>query len=139
MVEGFRTFDHTGDLGLEVWADSPERLYALAAEAVMAQIAETDAAEAEARRDLVLGGDGPADLLVHLLNTALLEGELHRAVWTRVVVRDLTPTGLRATLEGQRLDRKRQVFLREIKAVSHHFLKLDLDVRPCRCRLILDL
>ena len=39
--EGYRTFDHTGDLGLEVWAPTRERLYGLAAEALMAQVAET--------------------------------------------------------------------------------------------------
>ena len=40
MREGFQTFDHTGDLGLEVWAETPERLFELAAEAVLAQVAE---------------------------------------------------------------------------------------------------
>src|SRR5207249_788720 len=64
MKEGFGTFDHTGDLGLEVWAESPERLYALAAEAVMAQIArpiETGATEVETGR-LELEVQDPGDL-----------------------------------------------------------------------------
>lgn len=139
MDEGHRTFDHTGDLGLEVWAGSPERLYARAAEALMAQIAEAGGGEPEVRRALELEGDGPEDLFVHWLNTVLLEGELNRTTWTRVTVHRLAPTALAATLEGQRLDPRRQVFLREIKAVSHHHLELDLASRPCRCRLVLDL
>jgi len=139
MSEGHRTFDHTGDLGLEVWAESPERLYARAAEAVMAQVAEAGAGEAEIRRTLELTGDNPEDLLVHWLNTVLLEGELQRALWTRVTVGRLAPGEMAATLEGQRLDSGRQIFLREIKAVSHHFLELDLVSRPCRCRMVLDL
>ena len=44
MGEGFRPFEHTGDLGLEVWAGSPERLHALAPVALHAQIAEAAAA-----------------------------------------------------------------------------------------------
>ncbi len=139
MSEGWRTFDHTGDLGLEVWADTAERLYALAAEAVSAQIAEAPPGEVELRRALVLEGADAADLLVHWLNTVLLEGDLRHAVWTRAQVRALTPTSLEATLDGQRLDPQRQVFLREIKAVSHHDFELDLHGRPCRCRLVLDL
>lgn len=139
MDEGHRTFDHTGDLGLEVWAASPERLFARAAEALMAQIAEAGGGEPEVRRTLELEGDGPEDLLVHWLNTVLLEGELERAVWTRVTVVHWAPTRLAATLEGQRLDSRRQAFLREVKAVSHHHLELDLVSRPCRCRLVLDL
>ena len=139
MAEGWRTFDHTGDLGLEAWADTAERLYALAAEALSAQIAEAAPGDAELRHVLALEGDDPADLLVHWLNTTLLESDLRHAVWTHAQVRALTPTSLEATLDGQRLDPRRQVFLREIKAVSHHYLELDLDRRPCRCRLVLDL
>ena len=137
--EGCRAFDHTGDLGLEIWAETPRRLFALAAEAVSAQAAEAHPGPAEVRRAVSLEGDGPEDLLVHWLNTTLLESALQEVVWTRVRVTTLTPRTLDAVLEGQRLDRARQTFLREIKAVSHHHLELDLTGSPCRCRLVLDL
>ncbi len=138
-AEGYRAFDHTGDLGMEIWAETPRRLFALAAEAVSAQAAEARTGPAEVRRAVSLEGDDPEDLLVHWLNTTLLESALQGAVWTRVRVTTLTPRKLDAVLEGQRLDRARQTFLREIKAVSHHHLALDLTGRPCRCRLVLDL
>jgi SHS2 domain-containing protein len=138
-MEGFETFDHTADLGLEVWADTPERLYALAVEALMAQIVEAGAAAPEVRCERALRGDDPADLLVHWLNTALLEAEVQEAVWTRATVRSLSATGLIGTLEGPRRDARRQVFLREVKAVSHHALELSLEAPRCRCRLVLDL
>ena len=139
MGEGYRTFDHTGDLGLEVWAGTPERLHGLAAEALHAQIAEPAAGPAEIRLDLELEGDDPADLLVHWLNTTLLEAEVRRAVWVRATIEALTPRRLKAALEGQRLDPGRHVRLREIKAVSHHHLALELEPGSCRCRLVLDL
>jgi SHS2 domain-containing protein len=139
MGEGFRTFEHTGDLGLEVWAETPERLYALAAEALLAQVAECPAGPAELRMDLALEGDDPRDLLVHWLNTALLESELRQAVWTDASVESLTPRSLRGRLAGPRRDRSRQTFLREVKAVSQHFLELGLEAPHCRCRLILDI
>jgi len=138
MQEGHRTFDHTGDIGLEVWAPGAARLYALAAEALMALVAEAGRAAPEVEREVRLTGDDPVDLLVHWLNTVLLESELARAVWTRAEVRVLMPTALEATLRGSRLDPARQVFLREIKAVSQHALFLDLEGTPCRCRLVLD-
>ena len=80
MGEGHRTFDHTGDLGLEVWADTPERLYARAAEAVLAQTAEVGDDPPAERARIAIEGDDPADLLVAWLNRALLEAELRRAV-----------------------------------------------------------
>lgn len=139
MSEGYRTFDHTGDLGLEVWAATPERLYALSAEAVLAQVAEAQSAEVERQVWLDLTGDDPADLLVHWLNTALLQAELNRSIWTQARVEGLTPCALTGLLEGPILDPKRDVLLREIKAVSHHHLDLELAGPVCRCRLILDI
>jgi SHS2 domain-containing protein len=139
MAEGYRTFDHTGDLGLEVWAGTPERLFAQAAIAVLAQVVEAAGDPVEVRVELDLEADDAADLLVHWLNTALLEAELRRAVWTRADVHRLTPGGLSATLEGPRLDPRRQTLLREVKAVSHHGLELALDPPGCRCRIVLDL
>jgi SHS2 domain-containing protein len=139
MEEGHSTFDHTGDLGLEVWAPSAARLYALAAEVLMALVVDARGTAPESERVVRITGDDPADLLVHWLNTVLLESELAKVVWTRAEVHALTPTTLEATLWGSRLDPARQTFLREVKAVSHHALVLELKEPACRCRLVLDL
>jgi SHS2 domain-containing protein len=139
MDEGHRTFDHTGDLGLEIWAPGAARLYALAAEVLMALVADAHGAAPELELPLRLTGDDPADLLVHWLNTVLLEAELAKAVWTRAEVHVLTSTRLEATLRGSRLEPGRQTLLREVKAVSHHALELELNDPACRCRLVLDL
>ena len=121
MSQGYRTFDHTGDLGLEVWADTPESLFALAAVALLAQVVEVgDADRGTLAVDLDLEGDDAKDLFVHWLNTALLEAEVRRAVWYRARVIALTPRSLRGRLEGIPRDAARQTFLREVKAVSHH-------------------
>jgi SHS2 domain-containing protein len=139
MHEGFRTFDHTGDLGLEVWAPSPARLFGLAAEALMSLIVDARGTVAEVEEEVRLSGDDPADLLVHWLSTVLLRSELARTVWTQVEVRAFTPTALEATLRGPLRDPARQTYLREIKAVSHHELLLELEGPVCRCRLVLDI
>jgi SHS2 domain-containing protein len=129
--EGYRTFDHTGDLGLEVWSD--------AAEALLAQIAIPKTGQIEVRTRLELSGEDPRDVLVHWLNTVLLRAELEHAVWVRATVESLTPRSIRATLEGPRLDPDRDVLLREVKAVSHHDLLIELQPGNCRCRLVLDI
>ena len=120
MDEGFRTFDHTGDLGLEAWAGSPERLYALAVLGVLAQVAEAPGHVPEVEVHLALSAADPGDLLVDLCNAALLEAEVRGAVWTDARVTRVGPQGLEATLSGPRRDPRRQVFLREIKAVSDY-------------------
>src|SRR5690242_16816247 len=120
MDEGFRTFEHTGDLGLEVWAPSPERLHARAAIALAAQEVEAEGDPFEVEVVLTLEGSDPADLLVHWLNTSLLEAQLRRAVWIEAEVELPGGNRLRGRLRGPRRDRARHVHLREIKAVSHH-------------------
>ena len=76
---------------------------------------------------------------MHWLNSALLEAEVRRAVWTRARVHRLTPRAIEARLEGPRLDPARHTLLREVKAVSHHHLSLRLEPAGSRCRLVLDL
>jgi SHS2 domain-containing protein len=145
MSEGWRTFEHTADLGLEVWADTPERLFALAAEALLAQVAECggagagapERAEAGASAD-IRGGDA-ADVFVEWLNRALLTADVEQAVWTRAVVEVLEPGHVRGTFAGPRRDRAHMTYLREIKAVSHHGLDLRLEPGRCRARMVLDL
>ena len=51
----------------------------------------------------------------------------------------LGPREVRGVLEGPRLDPRRHVLLREVKAVSYHDLELALEPGACRCRLVLDL
>jgi SHS2 domain-containing protein len=137
--EGYRTFDHTGDLGLEVWAGTPERLFGLAAEALMAQIAEAGDDGTGVAVDISLTGTDPADLLVHWLNTALLQSALSRAIWTRATVSAWSPRTIEARLQGPLLDSSRHVLLREVKAVSHHDLALELDRPRCWSRIVLDI
>ena len=136
--EGFATFDHTGDLGLEVWAGTPERLFARAVLAVLAQVAEASGHSDEVDVRVECRSSDPGDLLVDLCNAALLEADVHQTIWTRAEVNWNGADHVAARLSGPRRDPRRQIFLREIKAVSHHALTLDLTPGRCRCRLVLD-
>jgi SHS2 domain-containing protein len=136
--EGWATFDHTGDLGLEVWAETPARLFARAVLGVLAQVAETRGHADEIRVRVECRASDPGDLLVDLCNAALLEAEVRQAIWTDAEVAWNGDDRLAARFSGPRRDPRRQTFLREIKAVSHHALELDLTPGRCRCRLVLD-
>jgi SHS2 domain-containing protein len=125
-----------------VWAETPGRLFARAVLAVLAQVAETRGHADEVQVLVECRSDDAGDLLVDLCNTALLEAEVRQAIWTDAQVTWNGVDHLTARLSGPRRDPRRQTFLREIKAVSHHALELDLTPtgpqRRCRCRLVLD-
>ena len=139
MDERWSTFDHTADLGIEVQAPTPSRLFACAALAVLAQVAACADAVEDVTREVRADGEDAADLLVNWLNGALLEAELAGAIWTRVEIDALDGRALVARLAGPRRDRRRMTFLREVKAVSHHGLELDMKPGRCRCRFVVDL
>jgi SHS2 domain-containing protein len=139
MPERWSTFDHTADLGLEVEAATPARLFALAAVAVLAQVAECERPGEAVELELAAAGVDAPDLLVHWLNLALLHAETAGAIWTRCEVTRFDGRSLAARLWGPRRDRTRMTYLREVKAVSYHGLELDLAPGRCRCRLVLDL
>ena len=139
MDERWSTFDHTADLGLQVEAPTPARLFARAALAVLAQVAECADADEDVSLETSAEGEDAADLLVNWLNRALTEAELAGAIWTRVEIDALDGRTLSARLAGPRRDRARMTFLREVKAVSHHGLELDLRPGRCRCRFVIDL
>lgn len=122
-----------------MWAPTPERLHALAAEALASQLAGAGPGPADVTMDVSLVGHDAEDLLVHWLNTVILKAEVERAVWSSASVRRLTPHAIEATLRGQRFDAARHERRREVKAVSFHDLALELAPGRCRCRLILDI
>lgn len=138
MDEDVRTFDHTGDLGIEVRAPSRERLYARAALAVVAQVGEARGGGREVEVTIVVRGTDDADLLVEFCNRALLEAEVRRALWTEARVARLDALEIEATFAGPRRNPARDVFLREIKAVSFHGVELASEGAGWRCRLVLD-
>ncbi len=140
-MERFRTFDHTGDLGLEVHAPDWSRLFELAAIAVLAQVAEVPPGSAieERHARVELEGTDLEDVFVAWLNAALLESELAGAIWTRARIEALSDRGVRGDLWGPARDARRQTFLREVKAVSHHALEVERLPDGVRARVVLDL
>ena len=140
MAEGFRTFDHTGDLGLEAWASTLPALLERATVGLMAQIAEAGPGPASGRRARIeVEGEDLADTLVAWLNAALLEAEVGRAVWTGAQVEEAGPRRARGEVWGPGLDSAGLTRLREVKAVSHHAAEIEEAPDGWRCRVILDI
>ncbi len=134
----YSVLEHTADLGLEVRADSPEELFATAGRALTEQMALPVETPERASERLELEGESWEDLFVHWLNTLLLRSELAQAWWTEFRFERLGARGLAATIAGPRRGPAHER-MREVKAVSHHHLALDLTPGRCYARLVLDL
>jgi len=116
----YRVFDHTADLGVEVTAATPEDLYAGAAFALFDLLTDLTAVRAEKPREIDVGGENPADLLVNFLREVLYACNGEGFLGKSCDIRFLTSKRLRAVLKGEGFDPVRHRILKEIKAVTYH-------------------
>jgi SHS2 domain-containing protein len=117
---GYRIFDHTADLGVEVTGATPEELYAGAAFALFDQLTDLSAVRAQRSREIDVVGENPADLLVNFLREVLYGWNGEGFLMKSCIVRRVTPTRIKAVLKGEGFDPVRHLINREIKAVTYH-------------------
>ncbi len=116
-----RFFDHTGDFGAELSAESERALYEEAALAFLHVL--TDAPQSVAAcetRSLSVHGIDQADLLVALGNELLYLFETEGWLSARIEVESFDGQELEATAHGEAYDPERHPIARPVKAVTHH-------------------
>jgi SHS2 domain-containing protein len=134
----FESIDHTADLGLVVWGETPAELFAVTAVALGELIAERHArGELQERRVQAAGADWE-DLLVNFLREVLflVHGEAFLPLECDIAA--ITPYELAATLRGEPYDPARHTWKREIKAVTYHGVEVTPTPEGWRGRVIFD-
>lgn len=134
-------FDHTGDFGVDLTADSRASLYEEAALAFTSLL--TDAIERIEQKESVpvaVEGVDATDLLVALGNELLYLFETQGWLTARLEVETLDGDHLLATAHGEAFDPERHSIARPIKAVTHHGASIERsDDGTWHGRLIFDL
>ncbi len=126
-----RFVDHTGEVELEIEAETEEDVFreALAAFASLAGTADAG----PARREVEVAADDPALLLALWVEELVFLAEVENLLPERASALELSDGALRATVEG-RLGRPRHL----VKAVTLHDLELKRGEDCWRARLVLD-
>ena len=117
---GYRVFDHTADLGIAVFAESREGLYAAAAHALFDRLTELASVLEAVEREITVEGQDPADLLVNFLREALFAWNGEGFLMKSCLVREAGPRRITAHLRGEAFDPARHRIKQEIKAVTYH-------------------
>ena len=134
-----RFFDHTGDFGADLEADSEAELYEASVEALIALFVADPASIQPAQTRLIeAAGIDPEDQLVALGNEVLF---LFETGWLarRVSIESLDDDALRATAHGEPFDPERHDIARPVKAVTHHGAQVEETEGGWVGRLIFDL
>ncbi len=119
----FREIEHTGDVGIEIEADSRSELFRRAAIAIARLMVDTTGVRPIETRDLSIPGTDDADLMHDMLSALLQTFLVDSFIWSTAAV-DEDSGGLKVRLRGERFDPSRHEFRREIKAVTYHELSV---------------
>lgn len=134
-------FDHTADVGLRIRGSDLADLFRTAAEALFDYVVANRAeVRVERTEVLALRAESGADLLLDWLNELIFRSETEHRLFNQFDLRvgddGLT---LEATIGGEPIDRSRHILDHEVKAVTHHGVRLERDGAGWVAEVILDI
>ncbi|MDZ7724044.1 MAG: archease [candidate division KSB1 bacterium] len=137
LPQGVSLLEHTGDIGIEVRAESPESLFVQAAKAMFYIMLETDHPQIKKRKRISVTGEDREQLLVNWLSELnfLAETEGFRPV--DYFVSELTDTAITCRVAAGRLNA--DLYKTQIKAVTFHKLTIRQKDDHWYARVIFDI
>ena len=129
----FERIEHTADLAIRVWGRDLPDLFANAAAALFAMMAEPPAG-VDLTHELIVEAGDIEELLVDWLNELIFLHEVHGETYSRFEITAFTPESLRAIVYGGATARK----TRSIKAATFHELTISEDENGAEARIVFD-
>ena len=139
MTEIYKTFDHTADVGIEVYGEDLLQLYSNAGYALFDLITVIDTIEATTSLSVTVEGTDQEDLMVRWLSELLYVHQMRGYLLSNFRLHELGENILRATVRGERYESHRHAVLREIKAVTYHQLMVRQDKDKWIARIVFDI
>ena len=132
-------FNHTADLGIEVYGKDQRELFVNAGRALFDLITDLDKIEAKTSLSLNLEAVDREDLLVSWLRELLYFHQSEGYLLNDFVLQDLEEQSLRATVRGEPYEAHRHALIREIKAVTYHQIKVAQEKDRWVARIVFDI
>ena len=131
-------FDHTGDIGVDLKADSCEELFADAARALAEAMADTRGVVNRVDREIKADGEDRAEVLNRFLSALLVIFDEERLLLPSVRIERLTERFVHATASGEKYDPRRHEGRTELKAVTWHELRVEKSSIGWEGRVVFD-
>ncbi len=136
---GFRTFEHTADIGLEAWGPTFAAALASVGRGLQALIVTGGRVREVERRVFDVRAQDAGALVVAWLNELLFTLDVHGRVFARFEVETKGGGDLHAVGYGEVLDPARHQLGTAVKAATYHELSVDEQDGQTLIRVILDL
>jgi SHS2 domain-containing protein len=138
-LKPYRVFPHTADVGLWVQGKTLQALFKNAALGMLHLVTHLKSYQPKKKIPLILKSNSLESLLVDWLHEILYFLTVKRLGICKVQLKLVKPYGLKAILWGDKLEAKRHSVFREIKAVTHHDLKIQYRKNHYQTKIIFDI
>jgi SHS2 domain-containing protein len=135
----YRIIEHTADTGFEVWGDTKEQVFEVAARAFFAIMWHIGASREEEPESIEIAGGDMEELLVNFLEEFLYLFDARKLVCTRIQVESITENRVYAKAWLQNFNADRDEELLSVKAVTYHQLFIGREKDRWTARIFLDI
>jgi len=135
----YRVFDHTADLGIEVFGKTKREVYAGAALALFDLLTESGQVRKAQERTISAEGADEAELLVNFLREVLYAWNGGGFLAGECSIREMGRRRITTVLRGEAFDPTRHRIRQEIKAVTHHQASLRRTAAGWEARVVFDI
>jgi SHS2 domain-containing protein len=125
-MKPFEQVEHTADLALRVWGETPAELLSNAVRGLCSLITDPRLLQPARPLDVDVAGNSLEDVLVELLNEMLFQLDARQYLACDLEIRRLDVGGLRGRFRGQGFTVDPRTIRHVVKAATYH----DLHIRP---------
>ena len=139
---GYAFLEHTADIGVTAWGPTPAAAFAATARGMYAITLGREPAETTGppiERTITVSGETWPDLLVNWLAELLFQFSVEGVVAHEYKLLVCAPPRCSATITGIAIEDEDQVAGGEIKAVTYHDLKFDIQPDRTTAQVVLDI
>ncbi len=138
-MKRFRFINHTGDLGIEIYGESPADLFRHAGEAFTEIVTDAKTIRKKETRHISLQADRIEDLLVAWLNEFIFLFDTEGLLFTQFEIISIDARHIRATVQGEAYNENRHPIKTIIKGATYHQLRVIRDKATWKARVIFDI
>ena len=138
MSARYALFDHTADLGVEIYGKTLPELFANAAFALFDLMTDLRIVRTTEERLVVVEGEGREDLLVNYLREILYLFNGEGLLLKEFSIMKMDPNHLEAQVSGEPFDPAKHRINMEIKAVTYHQVTVGNTSEGWTGRVIFD-
>ncbi|BAT72099.1 conserved hypothetical protein [Thermosulfidibacter takaii ABI70S6] len=136
---GYRVIDTTADVGIEVWAESLEELFAEAARGLFSLLYETEKVDIKDKLHWESEGLDTEATLINMLNDIIFLHDTRKMVFKDIQIESVSPNKVKFTLLGEKFDPSKHEILGEIKAATLHNIAISKGKDGLyRCKIVFD-